>query len=855
MDFWDSLLTRLKSVAASEERKAQIALETKIKKHIFPFLKLASTDEEFHHSIILAEDSLKKLAGKIAEEYGVDSSSLFEFGKKIILGQRRESTKVIDSFTVSTDYGDFQVSLEKGYELGAKEYSGEETVFFVTVVGENGFYAAIPYLSEDGEVPEEAQMVFDSMRDRNLSNWPSSVKQKVESFHKRIRKESQKSNSKESQKETLNKKRAGLNPHCPHCGSIQLSRKGKNNYSCNICGKGFKYFPDGTYEYTPNLETKDTTMSAGFGSAHSNRRRTTKLARYYHSTDVVGYTTADGDVLCPDCAEYATTELREKGIEPLNEYGELDAGYFYPIFADSEWDYQPYCSSCGKEIEGVTVLGDDTKSSFRGMKRRAQNIFTPVNFAESPDNYGEERGTKTKSEKSEVTKSYVTEDEIRRWFGGHIPRKDSVVIDAAGNKWKYNGPSGPDTHEIELIDEEGPTPDKILGQPSGLTPKKKIEEPTEEEQLRLEEATPEEAKEIITNIRRRMKKKAQVIACKNCANFDPHSNLCLYWDMEVSPNSKCEYFELADIDFPEKRIKVRKTKNEEKYAQLLACKNCDNFNPEMSFCELFEENVPPTFKCSEFEPIDIERDIPTRYIPAPKWEEDLAAEGSGRRIKKEADPYVFTMKFPGQRFYPDVKSRWMEIQSPVECANCGRVIGRGERAYYDALKKEFICERCKRKMLLSRRIKRMRKRGQVNKSVLHIIELFNSSPRLVEEFVDNLTQDEFAKLIDEVNILPGHERLKRFLDALWDERYGLNKEDFNDIEGQKNFYETDVNMAYNSPKGKQDMELKSKRIKLEKIGCVDNDEKIVEDIFELFGDVIDIEKIIRMDDEVEILYR
>lgn len=59
--------------------------------------------------------------------------------------------------------------------------------------------------------------------------------------------------------------------------------------------------------------------------------------------DVLGYT-YDADIWCEDCLP----------VDPEDD----DT---YPIFADSEWDYQPCCNACGMELEGVTVLGESAE--------------------------------------------------------------------------------------------------------------------------------------------------------------------------------------------------------------------------------------------------------------------------------------------------------------------------------------------------------------------------------------------------------------------------------------------------------------------------------------------------------------
>jgi len=64
------------------------------------------------------------------------------------------------------------------------------------------------------------------------------------------------------------------------------------------------------------------------------------------SYDIIGYTTADGEILCPGRAEKRAENMRNA----YNEYGELGGdGYFGPYFV--EYAYQDeYCDTCGYQI-------------------------------------------------------------------------------------------------------------------------------------------------------------------------------------------------------------------------------------------------------------------------------------------------------------------------------------------------------------------------------------------------------------------------------------------------------------------------------------------------------------------------
>jgi len=68
------------------------------------------------------------------------------------------------------------------------------------------------------------------------------------------------------------------------------------------------------------------------------------------SYSVVGWT-YNADTWCNDCAE-------EMDITNNKSKDEMNKGDGYPIFADSEWQRQPYCAGCDREIPYVTILDD-----------------------------------------------------------------------------------------------------------------------------------------------------------------------------------------------------------------------------------------------------------------------------------------------------------------------------------------------------------------------------------------------------------------------------------------------------------------------------------------------------------------
>ena len=69
------------------------------------------------------------------------------------------------------------------------------------------------------------------------------------------------------------------------------------------------------------------------------------------SYSVVGWT-YEADVWCNECAD-------EMGISNDKDSDEMGPDDGFPIFADSEWDYQPYCAGCGAKTPYVTVLEYD----------------------------------------------------------------------------------------------------------------------------------------------------------------------------------------------------------------------------------------------------------------------------------------------------------------------------------------------------------------------------------------------------------------------------------------------------------------------------------------------------------------
>ena len=66
------------------------------------------------------------------------------------------------------------------------------------------------------------------------------------------------------------------------------------------------------------------------------------------SYSVVGWT-YNADVWCNACAD-------EMGISNDKNREEMGPGDGSPVFADSEWDYQPHCAGCQGEIPYVTVI-------------------------------------------------------------------------------------------------------------------------------------------------------------------------------------------------------------------------------------------------------------------------------------------------------------------------------------------------------------------------------------------------------------------------------------------------------------------------------------------------------------------
>ena len=61
----------------------------------------------------------------------------------------------------------------------------------------------------------------------------------------------------------------------------------------------------------------------------------------FHATTICGYV-VNAAAVCRDCA----TETESESAPP--------------VFASSEWDYRPVCDRCFAEIEGVTVLDNES---------------------------------------------------------------------------------------------------------------------------------------------------------------------------------------------------------------------------------------------------------------------------------------------------------------------------------------------------------------------------------------------------------------------------------------------------------------------------------------------------------------
>lgn len=134
----------------------------------------------------------------------------------------------------------------------------------------------------------------------------------------------------------------------------------------------------------------------------------------YKSTDVVGWTTPDGDVVCPRCAA-----------------GE-DTSRWNPIFAGSEWDYKPTCSWCGARIEAISVIKyEDDKEK-----------------GESKD----EDDEKKKKKKDEEKKPAIAEDEDMTPTDVFDKDEDKEVDweTATGMDFGFDKEE-PDNEEMELV--------------------------------------------------------------------------------------------------------------------------------------------------------------------------------------------------------------------------------------------------------------------------------------------------------------------------------------------------------------------------------------------------------------------
>jgi hypothetical protein len=58
-----------------------------------------------------------------------------------------------------------------------------------------------------------------------------------------------------------------------------------------------------------------------------------------HVYEIVGYVEGECDLVCPDCVN--------------------DAANADPVFAGSEWDYQPTCDTCHTELDVVVLHEND----------------------------------------------------------------------------------------------------------------------------------------------------------------------------------------------------------------------------------------------------------------------------------------------------------------------------------------------------------------------------------------------------------------------------------------------------------------------------------------------------------------
>ena len=940
-EFWGVLKEDLSKDIYHEERirKAQLMAEAKARKLFEDTISKAATDEDLNQLWLFIDEDLEKIAKEVAETMVIqDHSILMDYLHDVLFDGKKEFKRSLAAFTADTEMGKLKVNLEKGVEMGAREYDGQETMYYVTVMDGDRLVASIPFVSEDGKTPPEAQMLYDQLEHNNLSNWPPELKQTVDQAVFAQKKEAQDIISpspqladairefdrlkgeytaaktmlkeledqlkgiKESQelaelysmvdegqevlirvddivhkltsksspvtsykklydvlytkvngpikklmdqirdeityvgkpsrdikiaeqktagiidkikgwfKKTLDSlksgadelealvatasKTAGINPHCPSCGGLQLNKQSSNSYSCKSCGHSFKWFKDGTYSHNPNLKTHDTELSRGFGGTHKAGSLKKKAQKNWI---IIGISNGEYFIHSSSLPEnQIDIEIRDYDVPGDWENAEEDLE--------------------GNAYEKITLTGS--------LKKQAQESFEPDTF--TPDIFGPEGEAIPVEEPGETAKpnkSYHTTEEIKRWYGGSVPKRDSMVKDKEGNVWKYVGPAGPDTHEIELVKPEdiGPSPDDILGGESGFVPAK---EPTEADQLEMEEGPP------ITESRNSRIRKSQ-------------------------------------------KVKIKKQ------TQTIACKNCNNYRVGRQFCELWNTRMEPTDKCEMFEPAahrqqrdERIREFSENYIEAPAMKEDLPVVGASLKTASTPEDEIREAVDAGIQNY----IREHGWKPKFNRNNLIREIKNNlDSEFFDEPYTSYTWE------LIDEYIEELwssyktSKKAQLDAPSMKLIDLYNDDPEELKRKVAKMDEASFAHAIEELKKAKGADELVKFLNGLYNQRFAKKSVLGNILDKrrkrkgkkveeplQEPFYSTDAPEAYATPKPKMDQELPGKKIRIP-IGRLSKDHNIsdgqlVKKAFDKFNSdpifsKVDIKEIARDKKYIEVTFK
>ena len=182
-DFWNELFEKIdeQPYMDNRARKAEVIAEKKAKKLYSKLIDEATNEEELTEVWYLIAPELDKIAKEIAENLVVrEWKPISDYLRKQLFGEQTDLRKVLAQFTAETELGNLKVKLIEGAPMGSLEYDGDEAVWFVTVMEGDRYVANVPFVSDDGKKPDEAQMLYDQLNNNKLDNWPDPVKQKVQ---------------------------------------------------------------------------------------------------------------------------------------------------------------------------------------------------------------------------------------------------------------------------------------------------------------------------------------------------------------------------------------------------------------------------------------------------------------------------------------------------------------------------------------------------------------------------------------------------------------------------------------------------------------------------------------------------